>query len=503
MTRTSSRWATAVLLATAGLAMAQPEQVAPPEEVVIPQGPTPMLFIDDEAVAAPAFVPGDMIQVKSIRLDRAALARLRVGDGVVIAPERQEGDVWIVQSVERPAPNVHIVRLRHLTDESGYAAFLTYDDATAMTLQVASRRATYRLQFAGGGAYHVWKVNQDNLVPEGTPLPMGEIPPRITPPDEVPPMPPGGYDDRNPGGCGGANPVADIMIVYTAAARDGIGGTSAMRAEAALAVDHFNTAAIASSMTTRMRLVYCDLINYTGAGDHDTDLPRLRSTNDGFIDGVHTTRDNVNADIVELVLDYGSGLGYCPSGAPTYSGSPFNTVAYWRMAGTFTTAHECGHNYGGGHDAAVEPPCGPAYGAGWRWTGNDSNGYCSVIAYPTSFYTRVLQYSNPNVNFMGVPTGNAASGHNARVILDNGNTMEGFELTRYDIYVNFSYAGIEIGTPAFPYNTMAEGVTNIDTPNTGAGELPTLYVTSGTQTYQTTITKAMTIIPCGGSVTLN
>ncbi len=501
------------ILTLIGLAgFAAPSLAQQPVEIASIEQPEPtrpgvFLFAEDATIPAPASIPTEMIQVKSILLDQAALSRLRVGNSAILSPEN-DAEEWIVDSVSNPNPDTRIVRLRHATDPTGYCAFLTYQDATAMTLHMPSRKQTYRLHFVGGGQYHIWRVNRDALEMEGSPLQVGEEPVRITPPDDIP-LPPPGYDDRDAGACGGTSRVLDILIVYTAETRDAAGGTTAIRAEAALAVDHFNTAAIGSSMSTRMRLVYCNLIDYIEANDQDIDLPRLRATADGFMDDVHTTRSSVNADMVELIVNSGSGLGYCPGGAPTYTGSPFNTGAWWRIAATFTTAHECGHNLGAGHDAAVEPPCGPAYGAGWRWTGNDANGYCSVVAYPTSFYERILRYSNPNINYQGVATGHATQGFNVQVIINNDNTVEAFEATRYDIYVNFAWGGVEAGTAAFPYDTMAEGVANIDVPNTGASEDSTPSVvavamswTAGTQTYQTTISKAMTIIPCGGEVTL-
>ena len=102
----------------------------------------------------------------------------------------------------------------------------------------------------------------------------------------------------------------------------------------------------------------------------------------------------------------------------------------------------------------------------------------------------------------GQPIGSANEAFNVQVLINNDNTIEAFELTRYDIYVDFAFGGIELGTAGNPYNTVAEGVAALDTPNTGAGENPTLYLDAGTQTYHATISKVMTIIPCGGPVTI-
>jgi uncharacterized protein (TIGR02145 family) len=63
------------------------------------------------------------------------------------------------------------------------------------------------------------------------------------------------------------------------------------------------------------------------------------------------------------------------------------------------------------------------YSAGWRWTGNDSGKYCSVMCYEDGQYfpdgishTRVAYFSNPGIQYQGVATGHADSGDNARTI---------------------------------------------------------------------------------------
>jgi hypothetical protein len=497
------------LLMSCGLALPALAQMVPPiqegQGLAVDVRPVANLFLPaPEALAAPS--PGEFRHAQSLKLDVAALGAMKPGRLVEIETEGVK-DRWVVSSISEPNADYRLVRLKHETDPAGYAVFCTYQDATALTMQIPSRQKLYRLHFAGGDIYHLWRFDLDNAPREARPLTaIPEMPLERGPlDDDWRPDEPGGYTQRDAGACGGTSRVLDIMIVYTVQARDAIGGTTAMRAECALAVDHANTAYQASAMSTRMRLVYCNEIAYTESGDQDIDLPRLRSTNDGFMDSVHTTRDTVNADMVALVNDTGSGLGYCPGGAPTYAGSPFNTCKWTRVAATFTLAHETGHNLGAGHDVANDGACGPSYGVGHLF-GPVGNGWCTVMAYPTGSNPRVLQFSNPNITYNGYATGVAigapGEAFNARVIIDNDNTVEGFEGTRYDIYVNFSYVGIEVGLPAFPYNTLSEGITNIDTPNTGAGENPTMYITTGSTSYTGTISKVMNIIPCSGPVTI-
>lgn len=279
--------------------------------------------------------------------------------------------------------------------------------------------------------------------------------------------------------------------------------------EAALAVELTNEAYAGSLNNLRARLVYCDEINYVeamdpnGGSDMDTDLDRLTGAGDGFMDGIHALRDTLNADLVVMYQNTGSGLGWCPETPAHEIG--FSVAAWWRAAGTFTHAHETGHNIGCGHSREEnDGPCGPSYGLGWRFFGDDDEGYCTTMAYENDTYDRILRYSNPNVQFQGEPTGNPVGdpleAYNALVINNNDGTVNSFELTRFDIYVNFAHNGLEFGTAVFPYDTLSEGVSAVAVPAVGAAELPNLYVTSGNTSWTGTISKTMVIHACGGTV---
>lgn len=377
-----------------------------------------------------------------------------------------------------------------------------------MTLRVHSPRGAYSLHYQGANdLYHVWKLDEAALPPEAAVVGAAPEPPLVRFEDDDDWIPVAdGYTPRDGNSCTGSRAVFDTMVLYTPAARAAAGGTSAIRAIGVLAIEHANTAYINSANSCRARLVYCNEIAYTEGVDQGEDLSRLRGTADGFMDGIHALRDTINADIVALYNDQGSGNGYCPGGAPAYASSPFSTSRWTRAAATYTHAHETGHNLGGGHDVANGGACGPSYGVGRRFFGTDGNGYCTVLAYPSETYERVLHLSNPNVNFMGTPTGvpvgNPGEAYNSLILVNNDGTVAGFEFSRYDVYVNFGFGGVEVGTYANPYNTVPEGVAAIDVPEAGAGEIPNLFIDSGTTSWTGTISKEMTIIACSGAVTI-
>ena len=107
------------------------------------------------------------------------------------------------------------------------------------------------------------------------------------------------------------------MVLYTPAALAAGGGTAAMTALANLAVAETNTAYSRSGVIPRVRLVYTGEVGgYTEVGDFNTDLSRLRSPSDGFMDDIHSLRNAVGADMVSLIIEGNGtlcGIGYLMS----------------------------------------------------------------------------------------------------------------------------------------------------------------------------------------------
>lgn len=465
------------------------------------------LFVES---AAP--VPGARPQspsafevMRSVRLAIDVWESLRPGTVFTVTPEERLPLSCVVTEVRIPSPSVRIVKALVDSDAANLLMLVAYEDAIAMTLRVPSRDLVYRLHFVGDGDYEVWRVDQARVSPElcySVAVAVDAAPRILMPGDDdwSPPAEDGGTADA--GGCGGATPVIDTMVIYTPAARTACGGHAAIRAESALAIELTNEAYFNSQLAVRARLVYCNEINYTEAANMVTDLDRLTGTSDGFMDGVHALRDSLDADLVALFTNTGTGIAWCPSSPAYHRG--FSVSAWDLAASNFTHAHETGHNLGAGHDRDNNGPCsgGPDYGVGWRFTGNDGITYRTVLAYSPGI--RVTHYSNPAVTYRGtatgVPIGQQNPAYNALVIASNDNAVVNFELTRYDIYVDFGWILFEDGTPSWPYNTLPEGVNAIATPGTGAAENPSLYIRAGATNWTGVVTKAMVMRSCDGSV---
>ena len=114
-----------------------------------------------------------------------------------------------------------------------------------------------------------------------------EIDLRSLPPEAPPLVPSGPPVPRDPGDAAGdTNAFVDVMVMYTAAARAAIGGTSAIVAELTGAVNNANLALANAHVTHRFRLVYSAETAYTETGVSGTSLSRLRISGDGFLDEV-------------------------------------------------------------------------------------------------------------------------------------------------------------------------------------------------------------------------
>ncbi|MFO0856177.1 MAG: zinc-dependent metalloprotease family protein [Phycisphaerales bacterium] len=306
----------------------------------------------------------------------------------------------------------------------------------------------------------------------------------------------GGFEERS--ACPEPDGRFDIAVFWTPAAETAAGGESAIRSVINAAVTRANDAYANSGVSTRMRLVYAARTEYTEAADMTTDLNRLTNCCDGFMDEVHPRRNAFGADFVHVVTNTGSGIAwlYTP-GDPAFSGKAFSVGKWDRISTTWTLAHEVGHNMGCNHNLADagNPPVGWfPYSLGWFWTGNSGTQWGSVMSYVG---TRVAQFSNPDVNFDGQPTGNR---NNFGVLIAaNAQTLNFTDQAsanwRNPVYAQKAYSGIETGCEATPWNTLSEALNTVD-----SGGAVIMKAGSGMETG--TFSTACTIRAEGGNATI-
>jgi hypothetical protein len=315
----------------------------------------------------------------------------------------------------------------------------------------------YQVRYVGGGLHAVVELDPGRFPPGADPIPV------YPPPSGAAPEP--GADAQPDDGS-----LIDVLVVYTAAARAAAGGTGAIQALIDLAITETNTSYANSGITQRVRLVHTAEVVYTESGDIQTDLTRLQSASDGFMDNVHTLRNTYGADLVQLIVE--NGGGFCGIAYPMtsvsagFAANAFGVTARTCATGNYSFGHEMGHNMGARHDWFVDPTNNSPYtynhgyvnaGAGWR-TIMAYNNACSP-----GFCTRVQYWSNPNVTFNGAPTGVPEGSPNAA---DNRKTLNNtaFTVANFRAAINptppaatlISPSGsIATNLPTFTWNAVA------------------------------------------------
>ncbi|MFZ2236492.1 MAG: M12 family metallo-peptidase [Dokdonella sp.] len=264
--------------------------------------------------------------------------------------------------------------------------------------RIATHTATYELRPRNKGASNLIELDPAAFPPcggaveaEGQPLLMDHAAPTVDLPDGI---------------------VAvgiDVMIVYTSQLLASLGGEPQVRAQAQAAVDAANTSFINSQMTARFELVavlptaIAEGPAVTALGTH---LSSVRNDPQ-----VAAQRTQYGADLVSMLVN--DGLGSCGIGyvmrtvGAGFAANGYQVTASSCAVGNLSYAHEHGHNMGMEHD----PPNGTTSAdASYPWSfGHIVNGsYRTVMAYSsacTMGCTRRQYFSNPNVSYLGVPTG--------------------------------------------------------------------------------------------------
>lgn len=217
----------------------------------------------------------------------------------------------------------------------------------------------------------------------------------------------------------GATPF-DIVVGYSAEARQSDGGTAAIEARIIGSVDRMNLA-LSNSQSGDWFCSLLAMIEDPDASFTDSDystmgaiLTDLNQTTDGVLDAVTDLQVELGADQATFV---------CNAGISGVAGVAFRPGKYAICARTSMTSgqlvfpHEIGHNLGLRHgwgdsgNASTNPKNQSNYG--WRFDPPNGGKIRTIMAYGAGWGgSRISYFSNPSVDYNGAPTG-AAVGFDA------------------------------------------------------------------------------------------
>lgn len=331
---------------------------------------------------------------EALRNGEAERIQLNLFDGQVITAERVrrdtsalDGYVWIGRIPDRPQSEVYL----------SVAGDVLVGTITLDPLEI------YQVRYAGRQGHTLRQL--DPLAPGPT-----EGIDAIVPPETAAAAEP---DTAESAVCVDDGQRIDLLVAYTAAARVAAGGQAAMTALINQRISEANSANANSGVAFTFNLVHAMETGYRESGDMGTDLERLQMTDDGFMDNVHSARNQHHADVVALLTAEGSngscGLAYIMTRPENwFAGYAFSVSALDYPGAAYcpdtTLTHEIGHNLGNQHDRASSGGVGVTpYAFGYQ---SASRSFRTIMSYDCPGGCPGINYwSNPRISYRGEPLG--------------------------------------------------------------------------------------------------
>lgn len=231
----------------------------------------------------------------------------------------------------------------------------------------------------------------------------------------------------------------DVLVFYTTATKNALGGDAQAQVLAQQGIDSSNTAYQNSKIRQRLRMVHARELVYTEVGTPSTDLSNFRNNTT-----VRDLREQYKADLVALIAEEPSvcGIGYLMgANSPASQNNGYTLTHRTCVAGNLSFAHELGHNMGSQHNP--ENGSNPTYPFAF---GHYVNGvFRTVMSYSdpcTSGCARRAYFSNPEIYFSGYATGIDNQRDNARSINLTADSISNYRYSGASLTLN-NYSGGE------------------------------------------------------------
>lgn len=231
----------------------------------------------------------------------------------------------------------------------------------------------YQIRPLGGGLHETREIDQSAFP---------EIEDFTPPPDENFGKAGGGPAvQRSVTDAADSHPVIDLLIVYTSNAAS---FSNDILSEIQLAVDETNVGFSQSGVEAEVRLVGVEQVDDGESTDQGQNRDRLQDPEDGFFDEVHDIRANVGADIVGLIVEFGSGCGIAyimEEVNVSFRDWAFFVVRRSCATGNYSFGHEIGHIMGARHDRFVDDTDDSPFPYNHGYVDID-DGWRTVMSYP-------------------------------------------------------------------------------------------------------------------------
>ena len=217
--------------------------------------------------------------------------------------------------------------------------------------------------------------------------------------------------------------VQRVLIPYTPNADAQVGDILAL---VQLAVDETNQGYQNSNVSHRIELAHTYRTSQNESSSFSTTLNRMANPSDGWFDEIPGLRAQYGADLVQMIAGQNGNLcGQAWTILADDASEGFAVASQTCATGYYTFGHELGHLQGARHNPETDGSLSPfSYGHGRYYTPAD---WRTVMSYNCpGGCTRVLQWSNPDVDYNGVSTGDTSRRDNARVLDETAASIAAF-----------------------------------------------------------------------------
>ena len=390
--------------------------------------PSLVEYLSDAELAAADLTAEQADRLESLEADPGAVD-IRVGQAypnavrsaralsLVLPGSRDDGASGTVSfhdlAVESRSDRDYSLHARNEAPESGSEVSLVvlFPDVLGT---IRSDANLYKVHPLGGGLTAVYRY--DSSLFEGSPPGGGAGHALRSPAAAHPAM------DSDPLiASDGAEAVIDVLVAYTRSARVETGNVDAL---IRLAIDQMNRVYANSRVDARVRLVHRYQTEYVPPGDLSVALTNLQAPADGQLDEVHAVRDRHGADLVVLLTgrDSRRWCWYAYSGL--YEAWGFSVVAQ-NCIGNYSFTQALAWNQAAGSNP--ETGLNRLFPHGHALC-NDLGNWRTIMSRNPDRRCPAIQpyFSNPEVSFMGTPTGDPEVRNNARVLRQTAHIVSSY-----------------------------------------------------------------------------